>query len=214
MKGLLGITATVAALSLATPAAAVYQIHTSGTFATGANTLLSGPVTFDADFDVTYAIDYWNEAGHWYGNLSNYEINGSPSTASKYFEGYQWKKGTSLQLSLTGRYAADPLLQVTVNLSFHTASVPPEAHPQMPANTSYYLTQIDYANSKLNIWKSPTEFAVVTGLTDFDFSISGIGPKVVHGTVPEPASWALMLTGFAAVGYSLRRRRVAVAIGA
>lgn len=31
------------------------------------------------------------------------------------------------------------------------------------------------------------------------------------GAIPEPATWALMLTGFALTGYALRRRRVAFA---
>jgi hypothetical protein len=33
------------------------------------------------------------------------------------------------------------------------------------------------------------------------------------GAVPEPASWAMMIGGFALVGASLRKRRVAVSFG-
>lgn len=48
-------------------------------------------------------------------------------------------------------------------------------------------------------------------LTDFTLSISdGIGNGVEAG-VPEPASWALMLLGFGAMGATLRRRRAATA---
>ena len=32
----------------------------------------------------------------------------------------------------------------------------------------------------------------------------------VHSAVPEPATWAMMLVGFGAAGYSLRRKRVTV----
>ena len=36
--------------------------------------------------------------------------------------------------------------------------------------------------------------------TDFAFTLTGAG-------VPEPATWAMMLIGFGAIGYSMRRRR-------
>jgi hypothetical protein len=37
--------------------------------------------------------------------------------------------------------------------------------------------------------------------------ISGPANFYTHAAVPEPASWALMLLGFGAVGYAMRRRR-------
>jgi hypothetical protein len=33
------------------------------------------------------------------------------------------------------------------------------------------------------------------------------------GAVPEPATWAMMLLGFGAVGYSMRRRKATVQLG-
>ncbi|MBB4618010.1 PEPxxWA-CTERM sorting domain-containing protein [Sphingomonas abaci] len=42
-------------------------------------------------------------------------------------------------------------------------------------------------------------------------TIGGNGVEYAIGIVPEPATWALMLTGFALTGYALRRRRVAFA---
>ena len=44
--------------------------------------------------------------------------------------------------------------------------------------------------------------------TPADTIMVNIGP--VDAAVPEPSSWLLMLFGFAAVGYSLRRRRTAL----
>ncbi len=41
------------------------------------------------------------------------------------------------------------------------------------------------------------------------FSLDG----AVSGAVPEPASWAMMLIGFGAVGAAVRRRKVAVRFG-
>jgi hypothetical protein len=40
--------------------------------------------------------------------------------------------------------------------------------------------------------------ATVNGSTTYNFEV---------GVVPEPATWAMMLFGFGAVGYSVRRRK-------
>jgi len=63
--------------------------------------------------------------------------------------------------------------------------------------------------------------ATVAGSFNLDFdsgSADGIGPlldnvtvDVTGGGVPEPASWALMITGFGLAGTALRRQRLAVA---
>jgi hypothetical protein len=42
---------------------------------------------------------------------------------------------------------------------------------------------------------------------------SASGPGTVMGAVPEPATWAMMLLGFGAVGYSMRRRKATVHLG-
>jgi hypothetical protein len=47
--------------------------------------------------------------------------------------------------------------------------------------------------------------ATGTGSTTYNFEVAA---------VPEPASWALMLTGFGLVGATMRRRRIRVAFGA
>jgi hypothetical protein len=41
-------------------------------------------------------------------------------------------------------------------------------------------------------------------------SFSSDPAPLINGSVPEPASWALMLAGFGAVGTAMRRRKVAV----
>ena len=51
-----------------------------------------------------------------------------------------------------------------------------------------------------------------TGPVDVhSFSFAGLWTDDANGGVPEPATWALMLTGFGLAGVALRRRQVALA---
>lgn len=62
-----------------------------------------------------------------------------------------------------------------------------------------------------------TNFAGLAGTFDrltFDatnggggFQLDNVNLRAVQGAVPEPATWAMMLLGFGAVGYSMRRSR-------
>jgi hypothetical protein len=52
-----------------------------------------------------------------------------------------------------------------------------------------------------------TNIITVTGTTFGDASYSGTLSFGQTAAVPEPATWALMLMGFGAVGFSMRRRR-------
>ncbi len=44
------------------------------------------------------------------------------------------------------------------------------------------------------------------------FGLQSIGSIAAVSGVPEPATWAMMLLGFGGIGYSMRRRRLAVGI--
>jgi len=50
----------------------------------------------------------------------------------------------------------------------------------------------------------------VQDIDNWDLSVNAVQPPVVGG-VPEPAAWALMLTGFFGLGGALRRRRALTA---
>lgn len=45
---------------------------------------------------------------------------------------------------------------------------------------------------------------------NFAFDVLGVDAATGPGGVPEPATWAMMLIGFGAVGYGLRRRQGAI----
>jgi hypothetical protein len=53
------------------------------------------------------------------------------------------------------------------------------------------------------------------GNTGITLNTSGFSNAVLYftgGSVPEPATWAMMLLGFLGMGVALRRRRTAVAL--
>jgi hypothetical protein len=65
----------------------------------------------------------------------------------------------------------------------------------------------------------------VSGLNVLDFFVTDAGPPtalrvdglsgqaaLANGAVPEPATWAMMLLGFGAIGFTMRRRRAVEAI--
>ena len=62
-------------------------------------------------------------------------------------------------------------------------------------------------------------FAVISGFENDDvgawtLTVDGPGTAILAGVVPEPATWALMILGFGAVGGALRRRTAKVAFAA
>jgi hypothetical protein len=71
-------------------------------------------------------------------------------------------------------------------------------------NTGSYVVDQTGATAASNIWLVA---ANVTQTNDA-FKLLGVSvSKPSVGSVPEPASWALMIVGFGAVGSSMRRRR-------
>lgn len=54
------------------------------------------------------------------------------------------------------------------------------------------------------------EFFFDTPTTSIELGQDGFSNGLLIGGVPEPATWAMMLLGFGAVGFSMRRRRKAL----
>jgi|SRR3954449_4353149 hypothetical protein len=66
---------------------------------------------------------------------------------------------------------------------------------------------IDFDNTA-HLYTSPSGNFLVS-LNDFDVSSGGIATQITGRitAVPEPATWGMMLVGFAGIGMTLRRRR-------
>jgi choice-of-anchor A domain-containing protein len=62
------------------------------------------------------------------------------------------------------------------------------------------------------------EFHIPSASSNFDGDLTGFTPltkpPVVHGAVPEPATWAMMIAGFGLVGGAMRRRPTAEKLAA
>ena len=70
---------------------------------------------------------------------------------------------------------------------------------------NFFKFTANYAKDVVSIGGSIEAFGPLTTVS--------ITPKAVAPAVPEPATWALMIAGFGAVGYAMRRRtRVSFAI--
>lgn len=79
------------------------------------------------------------------------------------------------------------------------------------------LTGIGTSGFTVSLTTGTSYFGVITGFDSLDvgawrLAISGPGTAVAGnaGAVPEPASWALMIIGFGAVGGTMRRRSMKV----
>ena len=73
----------------------------------------------------------------------------------------------------------------------------------------YTLDVVGFVNNGNHV----TDFLTKEGATNSAFIVGRLALFSEAAAVPEPASWALMLTGFGLVGTSLRRRRVGPAAG-
>ena len=74
------------------------------------------------------------------------------------------------------------------------------------ANNNLHTT---FVNHSLSFTPTDSNVYVFFNVDPFTASVDGILDNVVvSSAVPEPASWALMLTGFGLAGVAMRRRRV------
>ncbi len=103
-----------------------------------------------------------------------------------------------------------------VAYSYHTDDVDGSAFDRAGYEVNGVLFQVSPANSPTNFTQTGTiSFTVAAGDTygyyvDSTDGVLGRG-SISIGTVPEPASWALMIAGFGLIGGVARSRRAVAA---
>ena len=68
-----------------------------------------------------------------------------------------------------------------------------------PTNTYYYINR---ASADVRYLRVAGDFVAID---DLQFATTTVPPQ--GGAVPEPATWAMMLIGFGAIGFGMRRRK-------
>ena len=177
-------------------AASLLAVATIAAPATAATVVFNGDTTGDPTFNRP---------------LTTTSLSGVGTAVPYEVTGFTVNVAGSYQLNLDA-LAASPLYDTFLALysgSFNAASplanilaVDDDGGPASNSQITFTLnTGVNY-------------FAVATGFDNTDFglyalTIAGPGTATRIGStpaVPEPASWAMMLVGFGAVGYSLRRK--------
>jgi choice-of-anchor C domain-containing protein len=131
--------------------------------------------------------------------------------------------------TLTGLTFGTPY-RITFDLSgsYTGARTPPNMMPVGVTGNPTQVYSYDLNNTVDNMVYTPSSYSFLAQGTSATLAFNGldagnygavidnvaIAPVVsgIGGTVPEPAMWALMLTGFGVTGAALRRRSAALAV--
>ncbi len=218
MKKPIAIAAMAVLLNLASGAAASGNLITNGDFSAGATGFTTG---------------YTNATLQLGGN---FQVHTSPATALGAYPSFQdfgdHTTGTGLMFIANGALAADTTVwsqTITVKanakyrFSFFATSID---NAISPTTLAWYVNGIAYGSSALadtpNFWEahgSKFNTGAATSVTlrlvndnldaiSNDFAVDDFSlVKISTGAVPEPASWAMMLIGFGAIGAAARSRR-------
>lgn len=144
---------------------------------------------------------------------------------------YSYAGGTNAAGTVIARGGFDPILALFNSSGFKIdenddggSNVP--ADPLTGSNYDTFLTALLAPGSYTVSVQAFSNFANGPNLSDgfqgtgtfngrssfFAFDILGVDTATQVGAVPEPRTWAMMLLGFSAVGYSMRRGRRATAV--
>ena len=194
--GLIAGFATAAAMFAATPAAA--QITFTGTTA-GCFGAACAPVAGNSTLGgLTFASGTFNQMTDNFGFLA---LGGTS-------DGLGTFTLTGAPFSYTGQ-----VFNLLVSFSAPAATAPPgTTYNTLLQGT---VTGANAGGVTVNFDNSLRNFTSASG--PFAFSINDVGissnsaTQIISGqiqaAVPEPGTWAMMLVGFGAIGYSMRRRR-------
>ena len=210
---LTALAAVAAAGLLTSPAFAAVNLVTNGSFETGPN-----PGGFTTLFAPSSAIAGWTVAGGTVDYIGNYwqasdgvrsiDLNGnSPGVLSQIISGLVAGRTYNVAFDLAGNVDDGPALkqlQVTVGSAVY--------------NTTFDIT----GNSRAAMGWEGRAFSFVAGGSSATLAFTSNstttccwGPALdnvsVTAAVPEPATWAMMLIGFAGLGLARQRRQRALA---
>lgn len=140
-------------------------------------------------------------AEHWHGDLgAPYSDNGGLTITD-----------TVTNTSITVQWAAVLNNTLESSLNFTGSQNDPFNAGANTYNDWMYTTAIPLGNGVYDFFTG-TNCCVDTMGAPVRVTITGITtqPPGVGGAVPEPSTWAMMLIGFGATGYAMRRRRTKV----
>jgi hypothetical protein len=135
-----------------------------------------------------------------------------------------WYEGNLLNDSGTHvQDQIDALATIGLNWDGNWAAV--DATKVLPTGSTYDFAQLLNGDTWIGVHKGNggrngfegTAFFKLTAvnLDTFNLDLNGGSSAVLYKTgntgVPEPATWAMMLVGFASVGHAMRRKKAAVA---
>ena len=216
LLAILGITAIVAVLG--TSAAQAANLLTNGSFEDTTNFVDQGNDTMSLDVGST-AMPGWTVSGShylaWIGPTNPFGLTASPN-------------GGSYFLDLTGYIAGAPYSGVsqtiptqagaTYLLTFDLGSSPQwglqdGVEVSAGSATASFTTTND--GTQTNLWEPETLSFTGTGAMTTISLIGNSGDNyigldnvsVVQTSVPEPATWAMMLIGFGGLGVAIRSAR-------
>lgn len=149
------------------------------------------------------------------GATYNRPLSGAPPTGLSAVGTAVRYETTAFTVSEAGTYDLNSVAGYDNFLGLHSGSFDPS---DPLANALIYnddRPDIGIAGFTFDLLAGVSYFAVASGFSNDDFgayalTISGPGVISVGGAIPEPATWALMIGGFALTGAAMRRRKVAL----
>ena len=206
-------------------AMAVFVVTLSTPSAFAANLLVNG--NFEASTSTTVTPTGWTNIGHSDGVIA-YSTFGTPAFDGSYFydiggygspaptpgDGIKQSVATTLGqiYTLTFGYGGEnavpgavTILDVLIGTQLTSFTITADSSGAL--KKAFTLTSINYTATGASTLISFTQPSS-THLSNHDVVLDGvIFDRAVGGAVPEPATWAMMLVGFGAIGFAARRRQ-------